>query len=174
MTALTSNNKAIHIRATFVARLYFVQEFGCELQDSLKVILDKSSSDNDVERESLKLIWAMNKAENRANGKSTANFKQWLESCNDFNFCDYYKDFLTEVSNGFLIKSADRESPEQTSDNFTQLLITIAIKLGISMDELNELTTQALYDILQIFADSNSGEGREVIATPAQNESFWR
>jgi len=174
MTALTSNNHTIHIRATFVARLYFTQEFGGELQDALKIIIDKDSSDEDIERESLKLIWAMNKAENKANGKSTLNFRQWFEQYNGLRFDDYYKDFLAEISNGFLIKDTGQATSEQTSDNFTQFLITIAIKLGISMDELNELTTQALFDILQIFADSNNGEDRNVVATPAQNEAFWR
>lgn len=176
MTALKSNDHNIYIRATFVARLYYVQEFGEELQDALKLFFDADGSDEEIEQTALKIIWAMNKAENKANGRSTLNFRQWLIHHEGFNIDDCLGDFIAEISNGFFIESMGEELPEQAHDNLTQFLITIAIKLGISMDELNELTTQALCDILEIFADTknNDGEGRAVMATPAENEAFWR
>lgn len=176
MTVLESNNHIINVRATLVARLYFAQEFDDELQDALKIILDYEASDDSISDAALKVIWAMHKAESKANGKSTPNFRQWLAKHSKFDIRDCMDDFLQEIVNGFLINKINDETPENTSiEKLTQYLITVAIRLGISMDELNELTTQGLYDILQIFADANGNKGGGAkVATPAQNEAFWR
>ena len=170
---LAGGGKVIPIRATVVARMYFLQEFGEDLREALKIIFDKTQTDASILGAVMRVIWAAHKAENTAALKSTPNFKQWLAQNKDFEAADCLQPFMDEVLSGFLIRKDEDEAEDSAEDkDITHRLVTVAKRVGFSISELNDMTTQGLCDMLQIFAGQDDDDGAE--ATPEQIEAVWR
>lgn len=173
MTELICKDKTIPIRATVVARMYFLQEFGKDLSEKLEVIFDAKQTDTVILDAVMRVIWAMHKAENTAALKSTLNFKQWLAQNKDFDVAVCLQPFIEEVAMGFLIKKDEDDAQDNKQhEDITHRIIAVAKRAGFSINELNDMTTQGLCDMLQILAGRDDDD--EATATPEQSEAFWR
>jgi len=93
MREIQMGDKTIRIRATFLALLYYRQEFKADLIGDL---ISMQNMDDDPSQfdaiKFLQLIWAMAKADN---AKGFSSFEVWLGGFDSFNFAD--ADVMTTV-----------------------------------------------------------------------------
>lgn len=158
MREIKSGDTIIRIRASNMARTFFYQEFGTDLdvelepivqartnsakkmlmemsQDEIQTILSVNGLENmDLENaaklvqekgilenkqlsaklvaiamdepklptmNAMRLVWAMNAAQNFADGKSTPNFDVWVAKYDEFNFNFCMSDIIAECDKGF-------------------------------------------------------------------------
>jgi len=175
--ALGGKIETMNLRATPVARLYYRQEFGCDIYESIKVLTADDVTYESAVPEAVKLAWAMNKADNFAKNLSTPDYAQWLEKYKKFEFAANIQPIVREAAKGFLavVKNGDDGGDEDPAD-VAYLIEAIAVRLGIDLARLNEYTNQAFLDMLEIYTESNSDEEIEriQIATPEDVDRFWR
>jgi len=184
MVTLIGNNETMNLRATSVARLYYRQEFGCDVYDSIRVLLADDVTYESAAEDTAKLVWAMHKADNFAAGVSTPDYLQWRYTHRGFDFMGHIGLIMREIAKGFMViiskpdndkESGNTEDSDDTAD-VAYLLDAIAVRLGISPERMNEYTTQAFMDILRIYTDSsnNADEDHIRIMTPDDVDNFWR
>jgi len=120
MKELVSGDIKIKVRASNMALFYFEQEFKENLLSVAgKIIFGtadgmKSDDKETVDKEEairsldsisviglLKVIWAMNKAENFYLKKDTKHFEEWLADCDEFNVFDCIMEAIGIISDGF-------------------------------------------------------------------------
>jgi len=182
MVILTGKNETLNLRATSVARLYYRQEFGCDVYDGIQVLLADDVTYESAAEDTAKLAWAMNKADNFAAGLPTPDYLQWREIHKDFEFMDYIGLIVREIAKGFMVivnetdTNDDFDVDDDDAADIAYLIDAIAVRLGIGPDRLNEYTTQAFLDILKIYTENaeNTEEDHVRIMTPEDVDSFWR
>ena len=179
MVILHGKRESMNLRATSVARLYFRQEFGRDVCESIRALTADSVAYDRAAAETAKLAWAMNKADNFAAGVSTPDFPQWLETHRDFEFMDNIVPIVREIAKGFMVKageSDDSSGEDADADDIAYWISAVAVRLGIGLMTLNEYTTQAFMDTLRIYVKSGeeSQESNVRVATPEDVDRFWR
>lgn len=172
MRILKSNGNEIPVRATNMARLFYSQEFS-EPLDGVLMNIWHETDESIIIMHLLKIIWAMDKAENMACKKSTPAFGQWLENYEDFDVNECAADLFNEIKQGFTHKSPGNEPGEKADPNLPQLIISIALKMGMSEELLNELTTQSLLDIFKNYAGKKEQTQERRFATPSEISAYY-
>ena len=172
MRILESGGVEIPVRASNIARLFYTQEFGETLDGSL-IKIKAEAAETAVITDLLQIIWAMNKAENMYCKKSTPTFSQWLERYRAFDVNDCAAELFEEIRQGFMYQSVKNDSNEKEDPKLPQLVITIALKMGMDLDGLNELTTQSLIDIFKLHAGEKSGKESRRFATPSEISGYY-
>lgn len=72
----------------------------------------------------------------------------------------------------FFVKTKNKEKESEKSDcNITVLLYTLAKRIGLTLQELNEMSTQTLVDIISAYAGEDDSKPKE--ATQADIDSFF-
>ena len=146
MRLIKSGKTVMGVRASNVARIYFSQEFGAELDKRMMEDL-KPDSDRDRMTETLyRIIWAMWKADVYYEKKPMLDYETWLGwiTDNKFDINDCIDNVMDEIESGFAVKpEAGKTSTASDISNLAYKTRAVALKMGMSLDELNELTTQA-------------------------------
>ena len=184
MVTLTGNNIKLNLRATSIARLYYRQEFGYDVYDSIRVLLADDVSYESAAEDTTKLVWAMNRADNFAAGLSTPDYLQWRYTHRGFDFMDHIGLIMREIAKGFMVLTGKNDD-DKGCDDFVEsddtadvayLIDAIAVRLGIGPDRMNEYTTQAFMDILRIYTESTASADEDHIRvmTPEDVDNFWR
>lgn len=176
MRELISRDITIPARGSNLARLYYTQRFG---EDFDQALLHELKPENGITRLIIalyKVLWAMNKAENYYLRKSTPDYEQWRERLikSGFDISDCMDDLMAEITEGFTVT---RTYGKQTADskkngNLPQKIISVALKMGMSMDEINEMTTQTLIDIMHEYVGSGKKEEKRM-ATPIETAAYF-
>ncbi len=104
MRILTSGGIKIPIRASNFARLFYTQEFGVPLDEILMGVKHKTNEQTLMD-DLMKIIWAMNKAENMACHQSTPTFDQWIRDYINFDANECAVDLFAEIRHGFTHKA---------------------------------------------------------------------
>ena len=175
MRELKSRGFVIAARGSNLARLYYTQRFDGDFDSALEGLGcggDFVNAANTLYR----MIWAMNKAENFYLRKPTPDFGQWLGEFlkTGFDISDCIDDLLAEITEGFTVtRSYGKGGKGQVNDaNLPQKIISVALKMGMTMDEINEMTTQTLIDIMHEYVAESKKDGKR-LATPAEASAFF-
>jgi len=175
MRELTSRGVVIAARGSNLARLYFTQRFG---DDFDKVLISELRPENGIVRvinTLYKILWAMNKAENYYLKKSTPDYDQWREKTinSGFDIGECMDDLMAEITEGFTVsRTYGKSNDSDGGRNLPQKIMAVALKMGMSMDEINEMTTQTLIDIMHEYVDSGKKEERRM-ATPEETAAYF-
>ena len=113
MRELTIGEKAVRVRATPLALLFYQQEFKSDLiGDMIKMQSWSEDQANFNSIACLQLIWAMAKAD--AYGKPFPSFEGWLATLDSIDLSDtgFLVAALEEAADGFL-----RRAKRQTEEN---------------------------------------------------------
>jgi len=167
----------IAARGSNLARLYYSQRFD---EGFDQAVFQELKPDNEIKRilHSLyKITWAMHKAENYYLRKSTPDYEQWkvwlINSGFDISEC--IDDLLAEITEGFSVTRAYGKDKGQRGDygrNLPQKIISVALKMGMTLDEINEMTTQTLIDIMHEYVSEGKKEETRM-ATPAEASAYF-
>jgi hypothetical protein len=161
MRELRSGDVTIQVRGSNLARLFYVQAFDEDFDAALQNELRPDKSYSDILETLYKIIWAMAKAENYAVHRSTLHYKQWRTSIGCFDITECVDAVMDEIEEGFAVKRVYKVKGGHTETaNTPQRIIAVALKLGMSMRDLNELTTQAVLDIVHEFTEREESETR--------------
>ena len=68
-------------------------------------------------------------------------------------------------------KERDKEAKSVRDEDITPWILSIAKKIGLSLVELNELTTQDFIDIISAYSDNKEDETRQ--ATQEEIDKFF-
>jgi len=159
MRRLSDGNIDIYIRASNLARMYYFQEFGADFDKDL-LALRLTGDEAGVAQGIFRVIWAMCKAEDFYLKKSTPCFSQWIKEYGDLDLEQCIGDVFDEIEAGFNIVRTYGKGGSGKSNFLAQRTIAVALKLGMSMDELNELSTQALIDIMHEYVGEDKNAPR--------------
>jgi hypothetical protein len=159
MRRLRDGKIEVNIRASNLARMYYFQEFGSDFDKDLAAL---RTTENTAEAEFgvFKIIWAMCKAEGFYTKKSTPCYPQWFAEFGALDLEQCLGDVLDEIEAGFNIIRTYGKGGGGKAGSLAQRIIAIALKLGMNMDELNELSTQALIDIMHEFVGDDKDAPR--------------
>jgi hypothetical protein len=94
-----------------------------------------------------------------------------------FDLSEYINDIIDEIEEGFAVRRVypvkgaglNHARPE----NMPQRIIAVALKMGMSLRDLNELTTQALVDIVHEFAGGAGGQNETRAGTPKEAAAYF-
>lgn len=129
MRELISGDTIIRVRASNLALLYYQQEFGSDIVEATSAIYAKYinlvqsiTGQKDVTKidaskinyssldfsklklpgiDLLKIVWAMNKAQNTAESLQTPKFDEWLAKYDELKVSDIQQAALEEAADGF-------------------------------------------------------------------------
>jgi hypothetical protein len=171
MVTLESNGVTINCRATNMSRLYFTQEFKVELDTFMQEIVTESNEQIQV-LGVFKILWAMVKAENLFSNTSTPTFDTWINTLDSrFNINDCIELLWQEIENGFTVKPTGIVKESGSTKNLSSKVIACALKMGMSLRDVNELSTQSLLDIISEYAGKDDNESD--YATPEETASYF-
>jgi hypothetical protein len=180
MHELKSGETVIGVRASNLARLYFTQRFGVDFDSVLKNDIQPGQSLAVAIDALYRVAWAMAKAENYYCRRSTPDYYQWREKLDaaGFDLSECINELMDEIEQGFTVTrtygngKASKDSGQ--TNNLPQLIISISLKMGMSLDEINELSTQTLIDIMHEYIGSDKDK-KEVKrkATPEEAQAFF-
>jgi hypothetical protein len=164
-----------------LARLFYVQAFNEDFDKTLCEKLNPSSGFSEIIDILLKTVWAMNKAANFAAGSPTSDYPQWKSTMGVFDLSECIDALMEEIETGFIVKrvyKVEKEQKRGADKNGPQKVLAVALKMGMSMRDLNELTTQTLIDVIHEFAGGSavSGDDERAAArmgTPKEAVSFF-
>jgi hypothetical protein len=162
------------VRGSNLARLYYTQRFGEDFDQRLYEELRPENGLERVMQALYKITWAMSRAENYYLRKPTPDFERWLKKLikSGFDLSDCIDDLLAEIVDGFTVTRTYGSGPsaasraavgsgpsaaENASRTLPWKIITVALKMGMTLDEINEMTTQTLIDIMHEFAAPAKG-----------------
>jgi hypothetical protein len=177
---LASNGITLDARSSNITRLFFRQEFDEELDLFIYEIFRVNNTNSITGPGPLidglyKILWAMVRAENFFRKRPTEGFDAWLASLGAFDISDCIDDMLDEIKRGFsvtrtFVNSGDRAD----AGNLTPTIVSLSLKIGMSLDDLNELSTQALVDIMHKYAAQGENEPQKRMATPKEAFEYFR
>jgi len=176
MRVIQNGKTALHIRASSLARLYFFQEFDIELD---RFIIDELQASNEPAKLSealFKIVWAMWKADAFYTKTHVLDYRSWLTWMMElrFDMSRHVDAVMEEIESGFTVKRTYNTDKTGTdAGNLANKIIAVALKMGMSLDELNELTTQALIDIMHEYVKTAGGEDTKRRATPKETAMFF-
>jgi len=83
-------------------------------------------------------------------------------------------DLMAEIAEGFTVTRTYGKQPPgpNSGGNLPQKIISVALKMGMSMDEINEMTTQTLIDIMHEYVGSGKKEEKRM-ATPMETAAYF-
>ena len=177
MTLLNDGKTQIPIRATSLARLYYKQEFRRELDEDITLL--RGDTNTGMIGEMLyRMVWAMAKADCYYRREPMPGFTQWLLGQLEFDLAVCVDMILEEIKNGFTIVGppGGKPSAPETGNNsgqFAENIICICLRLGLSFEEINELTTQSLVDIMRVSIGETEKTQTGRIATAAEATAFF-
>ena len=176
MRELISNNITIPARGSNLARLYYTQRFGEDFDEALIAELKPENGITRVINALYKILWAMNKAENYYLRKSTPDYDQWRERLikSGFDISDCMDDLIAEITEGFTVTRTygKQSSGSNSGGNLPQKIMSVALKMGMTMDEVNEMTTQTLIDIMHEYVGNGKKEEKRM-ATPEETAAYF-
>ena len=176
MRELISNSVTIPARGSNLSRLYYTQRFGEDFDQSLIAELKPENGITRIINALYRITWAMNKAENYYLRKSTPDYEQWREMIikSGFDISSCINDLMAEVTEGFTVTRTygKQTASSKSGGNLPQKIISVALKMGMSLDEINEMTTQTLIDIMHEYVGSEKKEEKRM-ATPQETAAYF-
>jgi len=151
MRLIRSGKTELRIRATNLARIYFSQEFGCELD---RYVIDEIRPEREIQRLAealLKIVWVMWKADAYYNKSPMMDYASWLKWIIErkFDISDCISGIMAEIEHGFTVtRTYGAENSGADAGNLAQKVAAVALRMGMSLDDLNELTSQAMIDLM--------------------------
>jgi hypothetical protein len=150
-------DKSLAVRASNLSRLFFVQEFGIELDKYLTDAYSPGNSEEAILESLHKVVWAMLKTENFYLRKSTPDYKSWDEiECG--GILDCADDVFAEIKHGFAVPHKGKRADLQDLDGLTERILAISLHMGLGLDDLNELTMQTYLEIAKSYAGKDEDD----------------
>ena len=175
MRELKSRGMIIAARGSNLARLYYTQRFGDDFDNALDVLSRETGLVQAVNT-LYRILWAMHKAENYYLRKSTPDYGQWVEAFlkTGFDISECIDELMAEITEGFTVTRTYGQSGQgvKSDKNLAQKIISVALKMGMTMDEINEMTTQTLIDIMHEYTAEAKKEDKRM-ATPAEASAYF-